>query len=461
MIYSLIEYFLLERGPASKPAKPKVDKEGSESDTGSATNTALADAYETLTALEVHNNSASKDNKDPEHQKRIANMQAKHKAAMALLPPEKRKDVIQRARDSANAYFESLKKEGINPEDIKEVHHTNKGIGPLLGRDVSQAKNPPDIAIRLKKPNAKYGAGPNKDLHFASLKFSAGTASNNGIGSMDELGTDPSKIKTNLRSVWQEGAKRSGADQISKAELRRLRKSSDPKDKKEFERLTQEYYKTQSDAMDHHISAFSGASVDQQRDHLAYLMKANPDERYHYVVGEKGGKSVSIENHPNVQALNAAKSFRMEKKGSLIHVYDDQNRHLLAIEHRATRGPWSGTQVNAKYGSLKSSTDKSKPVASSDTPAPVKTKEPPAPATRSSRAAGKKKTKDIQTSEAPAYKPPKKSVSPRAQIVKDAARPPQRTDNMGRAPIPGTQGVQPGMSMQPRLTVKNMMRSKT
>lgn len=86
---------------------------------------------------------------------------------------------------------------------------------------------------------------------------------------------------------------------------------------------------------------------------------------------------------------------------------------------------------------------------------PAKTKEPPAPATRSSRAAGKKKTKDIQTSEAPAYKQPKKPVSSKAQIVKDAARPPQRTDNMGRAPIPGTQGVQPGMSMAPRAKIQN------
>lgn len=345
--------FLIE---AKKKSKKKVDDEGDGE--GGGGNTALGDAYETLTALHIHaasGSAARMDPRNPEHAEniqRINAIQQKHDRAMASLSPEKRKKVIEGARNSARAYLESLKSEGINPEDITEVHHTNKGIDKLIGKKVRQDKNPPDIAVRLKGPHPR-GQGPNKDLHFASLKLTSGTASNNGVGSIDSLGSDEpdNHVGTKLGSVWEAGRKLAGG--VNKKDMKALKERGRPADKKEYARLEQMYQTTRSAVIDHHKKAFDISTLSQQKNHLMHMMRASPDASYHYVVGENGGKSISIEDHPVVQAVRNAKAIHTVIKGTRVHFFDHEGRHLLSVEHRATHGPWSSPQVNAKFESLK------------------------------------------------------------------------------------------------------------
>jgi hypothetical protein len=351
---------------ASKKSKKDADDEY---DDANGKNDALGMAYETLTALHVHNNSASAQRMDPnnpehaENIKRINAIQASHETAMAKLSPEKQQKVREGAKNSANAYLKSLAAEGINPENIIEVHHTNRGIDKLIGRKVSQAKNPPDIGVRLDQPHS-HGQGPNKDLHFASLKLTPGTASNNGTGAIDKLGKeDPEKhIPTKFDEIWKAGRKVSGIGDRTISQLSDLRRSVDKRNKPQdvdpekkalYDRINQTYQTTRQAVLAHHKEAFDGATLAQQREHLSHFMKASPDASYHYVVGEKGGKSVPIDEHPNVVALRNAKSFHSEVRGSRMHVYDHLGRHLLSVEHRSTHGPWSSTQANAKFESLK------------------------------------------------------------------------------------------------------------
>jgi hypothetical protein len=345
--------FLIERATT---AKQEVE------DSGSAQNTPLGDAYELGTALWIHNNSGSSKNKNAEHQERVKQMKQKLVAAMSKLPPEKQEKAKQGAIDSGKAWMDDLKKKGVKPEDVLEVHHTSKGIGPLLGRKVSQAKNPPDVAIRVRKKHAE-GQGPNKDLHFASLKLTPGTVSNNGTGSIDALGKEKGQVPTQLDDIWKSERAKSPVAKMKMSELDDLRRSVDPKRNKRvdpkkkalFDKVNKTYLAARQKVLSHHKKQFDSSSLSQQRAHVEYLMRAGhePDAAYHYVVGEKGGKSMPIGEHPNVQAARAAKGFHTEIGGSRIHIYDHEGRHLLSVEHRATHGPWSSTQVNAKFEKMK------------------------------------------------------------------------------------------------------------
>jgi hypothetical protein len=97
---------------------------------------------------------ASKKNKDPEHLKRIKRMQELHAISMAALPPDKQKQVLEYANNSATSYLESLKKnKGITPDKITEVHHTYAGIDNLVGKKVDRASNPHDVAIKTSAGN--------------------------------------------------------------------------------------------------------------------------------------------------------------------------------------------------------------------------------------------------------------------------------------------------------------------
>jgi hypothetical protein len=318
----------------------------------SSSNTALGAAYEAATALHVHKNSGSSTNTDKKHLARIAKIQKTFDKSVKRLTPEKRKKVNDSAVASGNAYLKSLKGEGINPDDISEVHHTSMGISDLLGTKVSQAKNPPDIAVRLKRPHP-YGQSPKKDLHFASLKFTSGTVSNNGTGSMDKLSQgDPNHFKTNFDNIWKEGRRNSGVGDRSHSEIQSLSKSTSLKDKEDYQRLKKSHDETRKLVLAHHKETFDNATLSQQKSHLMHLMKANSDVSYHYVTGEQGGKSVSIEDHPNVAAARNAKGFHTEVRGNSIHFYDHDGKHILSAEHRTTRGPWTSAQVNAKFGTL-------------------------------------------------------------------------------------------------------------
>ena len=131
---------------------------------GNAGNTTMGDAYEMGTVLHIHNNTAAKQNKDKAYVAKISELKKKHKEALSKLPPEKQADVEQKSKDSATAYLGSLAKhEGIKPEHIHEVHHTNLGISSHMGHDVVRADNPHDLIIKGKKGRSKF-------MHGASLK---------------------------------------------------------------------------------------------------------------------------------------------------------------------------------------------------------------------------------------------------------------------------------------------------
>jgi hypothetical protein len=196
------------------------------------------------------------------------------------------------------------------------------------------------------------------------LKLTPGTASNNGTGAIDKLGKeDPEKhIPTKFDEIWKAGRKVSGIGDRTISQLSDLRRSVDKRNKPEdvdpekkalYDRINQTYQNTRQATLAHHKESFDNATLAQQREHLSHFMKASPDASYHYVVGEKEGKSVPIDEHPNVVAMRNAKSFHTEVRGTRMHVYDNNGKHLLSMEHRSVHGPWSSTQINAKFEKLK------------------------------------------------------------------------------------------------------------
>lgn len=335
-------------------------------------NTALGVAFETLTALNLHNRTDSLKNKDPEHLKRIADIQEKHKKALEFLKPDKRAKVLKGADRAATAYLDSLGKQGIKPTDISEVHHTSTGIDKVLGRKVNQSQNPHDVVVRTKKPHP--GAfGPNNDLHGTSLKLTQGTLSNNGVGEIDRVSKDHG-INLNMGDLWSQGYKKTVGD-MPKKQVKEIRERPD---------VVDGYLKTRDKVLKHYQNAFNNPEgntpeekLANQKKHLAYLMKSNPDMNYDYTNAEKGySKPVSDMDH--VKAMKAAQSFSTRITDSMMHIYDHEGRNILSVEHRATHGPWSSIQVNAKLGSMKTTgtPGKAHPAAAVN---PPEDKAPPAP----------------------------------------------------------------------------------
>jgi hypothetical protein len=144
------------------------------------------------------------------------------------------------------------------------------------------------------------------------------------------------------------------------------------------------YLKTRDKVLKHYQNAFNspeGATpeekLENQKKHLAYLMKSNPDMNYDYTNAEKGySKPVSDLDH--VKAVQAARSFSTRVTDSMMHIYDHEGKHILSVEHRATHGPWSSIQVNAKLGSMKATGQPAKahPAAAVN---PPENKAPPVP----------------------------------------------------------------------------------
>jgi hypothetical protein len=334
-------------------------------------NTALGAAFETLTAMHLHNRTDSLKNKDPEHIKRMAEIAKKHKAAMAFLSPDKRAKVTKGADRAASAYLESLGKQGIKPSDISEVHHTSTGISKVLGRQVSQSQNPHDIVIKTKKRHPA-AFGPHGNLHGTSLKLTQGTISNNGVGEIDKVSRDHG-MNLNMSGIWNKGYKDAVGD-MAKKDVKKIRHRKDVEDA---------YLNTRGKVLKHYENEFNNTGTNpqerlaNQKKHLAYLMKSNPDMNYDYTNAEKGySKPVTELDH--VKAVNNATGFTTKTTGSMMHVYDQDGRHLLSVEHRATHGPWSSIQVNAKLGTLKAAGDK--PAAKKKPHPAAGVVAPPAPA---------------------------------------------------------------------------------
>lgn len=319
-----------KKAPAKKPA---VKEEG-----GSSFNEVMGRVYERATVMGVHNGTGAAKSKDKEYLAKIAELQKKQAADLKLLPPKIRDSALKAAESSSAAYLKSLKENhGVDPKQITEVHHTNKGIGGLIGRNVATRDNPHDLVVRI-------GAGKNSRLHGASLKKTQGTLGNNSHVQFSAHGKEVG-IGHDVANIWNAGLAKAKLDKLSKAELKARRG-----DKK----VVDAYKKTQQQAIKHHTESFNAASTEMQRKHLRHLMKLNhdPDVPYDYVNGERG-YAKPVEQLDHAKAVMDSQRFAAVSRGTSTHIYDDQGRHVLTVEHRATHGPFSSMQANAKLGSLK------------------------------------------------------------------------------------------------------------
>lgn len=309
--------------------------EAADKKSASASNTVLGAAYETATALHIHSLTGSLKNQDPEHVKRIKDMQELNTAAMAKLKPEKRDEVIKRARDSGNAYLASLEKNhGIKAKDVHEVHHTFAGISHLVGKKVDQQGNPHDVMIKTKSGQ----------LHGASLKYASGTLSNNPNATFDKMMTAHG-MKTDTKSVWAKHEKKAGLAGMSIDQKKEVR------DNPEIKTANSEAKK--ASALEH-LKAWKSGTTAQHRKLLQTITKSTPHVPYDYVVGEKGGKAEPIHDKHIHKLIKNAKAFHAVHNGTnLVHIHDHAGNHLMTFEHRPTHGSFISTQVNAKYGTGK------------------------------------------------------------------------------------------------------------
>ena len=303
-------------------------------DENSAHNSALGHAYETATALYLHHNSGSKHNPDPAHQKKMADMKDSFRSAMKKLPPEKRKTAKSYGKASAHAYLKSLKdNHGIHPKDVKEVHHTYAGIDKLVGKKVSQAQNPHDVAIKTHSGK----------IHGASLKYKSGTLSNSPVKSFDNI-SKAHGIHTDHHSIWQSGKKAAGLEGKTQKEVKSVR---------HLDHIKKANNETQKMSAEHHAAAFNKASHANQKKFLHHITKSNPDVNYDYVVGSKGSAH-PVNDHPIHKLIKGAKKFKAVHNGTnLVKIHDHDNKHVMTFEHRPTHGAFSSVQINGKYGTGK------------------------------------------------------------------------------------------------------------
>ena len=310
-----------------------LNEAAGEGSQASAHNQNYADAYEILTALHTHHMSGSKNNTDKAHTARMHELAKKGQEAFDKLPEHLKQRALHAAKNSADSYLTSLEKNhGIKPKDVHEVHHTNKGIGHLLGKHVPQNEAPHDIVIKTKKG----------DLHGASLKATSGTASNN----------TPEAAVPGLNAHYAEHAKKAGLEGKTKAERKELVKA-DPKYAAKAKEATV------AAAAIHH-EHFNKMSHADQLKHVHHMMRYNdkPHIPLDYVNGQKG-TSIPYHDLHHIKMANTAKKFSMEhdSKSNMVKVYahndKGEKKHLITIEHRYTHGPFNAPQANAKFSAHK------------------------------------------------------------------------------------------------------------
>ena len=305
---------------------------------GNVHNEVMGRVYERATALHLHDNSGASKNSDPEYKQKIEKMRTDQEADKKLLPNNVRDTSISRGHASSEAYLKSLHKQGIEANDIHEVHHTSKGIDHLVGEKVDRSQNPHDVVIKTKKGT----------LHGASLKATSGTLSNNGVGSISKHGKHTG-IAGNTSEIWEKGKKKAGLESLSKKQIKSMR--DDPK-------VKSIYADTQKESAKHHMDTFNKATHANKIKHMEMLMKLGYHKSvpYDYVVGEKG-TSESIEDKYHVHLLRSAKKLVATQKNNRVHIHDENNNHILSIEHRSVHGAFSGNQVNAKLSAVKKETE--------------------------------------------------------------------------------------------------------
>lgn len=300
-----------------------------------SSNYELGAAYETATALHLHNSTHSERNTSTEHLERIKKMKNLHDEAMSKFPADKQKEIMQRGKDSANAYLKSLKtNHGIHPHHVEEVHHTYAGIDSLVGKKVSQHMNPHDIAIKTKDGK----------LHGASLKFSPGTLSNNPTKAFDKMSTEMG-IKTDTHGVWNHHSGKAGLSGMTKKQKKEVRDNPEIKDAN---------MEAKKQSALHHTDSWNGAKHEDHKKFLQHITKSDPHIPYDYVVGHKGGTAEPIKDKHIHKLISNAKSLKATHNGTnLVHIHDHEGNHVMTFEHRPTHGSFISTQVNAKYGTGK------------------------------------------------------------------------------------------------------------
>jgi hypothetical protein len=292
-----------------------------------------ADAYEIATAMHIHHMTGSKHNTDPEHQRRIGDLNKKGADAFEKLPEHLRKRAMDAAHSSAKSYVESLhKNHGIHPDDVHEVHHTSKGISHLVGHKVPQNEAPHDVVVKTKSGK----------MHGASLKATQGTASNNS----------PENVVPGLNDHYKKHAEMHGLGDKTKHE----RKDAVANDSS----LSGKAKSATVAAAKKHKEHFDTLSHDDQKEHIHKLMRYNkkPHINLDYVNGEKG-KSTPYHELPHIKASNEAHHFSIEHDPSSnmtkihAHMHDGRKIHLLTVEHRYTHGAFNAPQANAKFSAHK------------------------------------------------------------------------------------------------------------
>lgn len=306
-----------------------------------AGNTNMGSVYEMGTVLHVHDNSAARQNKDKVYQKKITDMRKQYQGAITSFSPEKQADIKKKSQDSGISYLKSLAThENIEPEHIHEVHHTHLGISEHLGRDVVRADNPHDLIVKGKKGRSKF-------IHGASLKATSGTASNNPIASFERQSATHGMV-VGTTKTWTSGKKKVGLDNMTNAQI---------KERRDEPKVVAENQATQQKAAKLHAKAFNNATHEQRQQHILHFLKAHPDMPYHYVVGEKGGKSIPINKHPAVAAINNAENITATVSNNVVKFHDEQGNHIASAEHRPTHGSFYSPQTNFKFGSVKASSN--------------------------------------------------------------------------------------------------------
>lgn len=259
----------------------------------------MAQAFEAATAIRLHQAHGLTSG---EHAKKLRQLNDTYQTNIKKLPFFFRNQVNRRAKNAANAFNQSIQGKG----KVVEINHiTKKTPITKVSSNVpgGDQANPHDIHV-------KFESGEETG---ASLKHSSkGTISNNSTASIDSR----KHFNDNLN-------------------------------------LSQHSENTNAMAQ-HHAETFQSGTLEQQKKHLHYLLKSDPDFDYHYVDAEKG-TSTHYADMPHYSAINNAKSFTVKasKSGRSFHVYDHDGNHITSIEHRSKHGPGSKPEVLAKLGNIK------------------------------------------------------------------------------------------------------------
>jgi hypothetical protein len=308
-------------------------------------------AYETGTALHLHNTTSSRFNKLPQHVDRIKEIQSKHDKAVKVLRSNKSSahladKAITAGKKSADAYRKSLSSNhNVNPEkDIDEVHHTPNGIGHLVSKPRSRADNPHDIAVKLKRKVKFEGHDEPSDVHGASLKATEGTASNTSTNAFDKK-SQKHGVATKVHGIFNKAMSKIGLSDPNKEARKKLIAKAPNK-------FRDGYQAAQKIAAKHISKAYNTARLPSQKNHLTDMLRLKPDVPMDKVNGEKG-TSVPTSKSPHLQAIKKAKNLTaVHAANGRVDYHDHEGAHIATSDIRTTHSGYTAPQNNYKLGTL-------------------------------------------------------------------------------------------------------------